>query len=424
MSLYTAVTHCRSCGSSQLAEVLDLGLFYISDFLPTADAHTDKAPLTLVRCDACSLVQLRHSVDRDRLYRNYHYLSGTQESMVQALRDVVAAATARVRLEPGDVVLDIGASDGTLLEQYPESCTRLAYEPAENIRHLLVQKRILVAGGYFPQQFSGLPTGLTQRAKAITSIACFYDVDDPGAFVEGIKENLALDGIWINQLAYLPATLATNNFGDICHEHLTYWTLDTLAALYNRHGLCITDVSYNDVNGGSLRVIARHARASAPVSLQIPDTDHVSRVDLKRFAQRARLNRSEVRDFLHAARREGKRVVGYGASTKGNTYLQYWDVGPDLLPTIADRNPAKWGTHTPTGQRVIAEEEMRAWPPDYLLVLPFHFLDSFIAREAVLLNQGTRFVIPFPALWLTGGEPYAVREPSSSPSTRWLHQAT
>lgn len=393
--LYQAIEACRACGSDQLTQALDLGLFLLSDFRTSPDAPAEKAPLTLMRCDDCTLVQLRDTVQRERLYANYWYRSSTQPAMVAALQDVVRHATSLVPIQRGDVVVDIGANDGTLLAQYPEGAIKLAYEPALNLWQPLIESGATVVGGFFPPDHAVA----YRKAKVVTSIACMYDVDDPGAFVEGVKRILADDGIWINQMAYFPETLRTNNFGDICHEHLTYWDHRSFRALLAEHGMRVDAITFNDVNGGSMRTVVRHGDA-----LTYPEGyPGVSLIAIREFGQRIKLHRSVVRSFLHEAKRDGHEVIGYGASTKGNTYLQYWGVGPDLMPLIADRNPAKWDKFTPTGQRVIDEERMREHDPEYLFMLPWHFAEAFIEREANLLSHGTEFVIPFPTLTLVGG---------------------
>ncbi len=388
--LYRRIDRCRACDSDRIPEVLSLGDFALSDFLPSRTAHTDRAPLTLLRCEECTLVQLAHTVDRNRLYSAYWYRSATQPAMVQALQDVVRDAQNRVALHAGDVVLDIGANDGTLLAQYPEHVTKLAFEPARNLWPALVEHARIV-GGFFPP----MQRDDAKPAKIITSIACFYDVDDPGAFVEGIKRFLDKDGVWINQMAYLPDTLETNNFGDFVHEHLTFWDMRSFETLVERHRMHIADYSFNDVNGGSVRFVVGRGQGRATIF------DRASQ--WHDFAERIALQRDGMLHLLESLKGT---VVGYGASTKGNTYLQYWGIGPKQLAFIADRNPAKWGKFTPTGQQVIPEEHMRAMRPDYLLVLPFHFIDAFIEREQTLLEHGTQFIVPFPELRLVGGVPF------------------
>lgn len=404
--LYQAIDRCRSCGATQLPEVLNLGEFSISDFKEAPDAFTDRAPLELVCCQGCSLVQLRHTVARDRLYTQYWYRSGTQPAMVSALQDIVSEGLRRVTLSAGDTVIDIGANDGTLLKMYPPGLRRIAYEPAENLWPALrgatwdgTQEPSPIYG-YFPQVLNDKVVGMDPPAKLITSIACFYDVDDPNQFVEGIKACLAPGGIWINQLAYLPDTLRTGNFGDVCHEHLTYWTIASFGNLLKRHGLVLLNWSHNDVNGGSIRFVVGHDTGQSDLT----DYGEMRDLDWSHFRERIQRQRFEVLAWLSKAERDGKHVIGYGASTKGNTYLQYWNVDPELLPLIADRNPEKWGTYTPTGQFVISEAEARDRKPDYFFCLPWHFIEAFVEREGPFLADGGQFAVPFPELHFVGGE--------------------
>lgn len=389
-----SISSCRSCGSEDVSLTMSLGNIALSDFKPR-DEKFETAPLDLYLCRECSLVQLGNTVDREKLYRHYYYRSGLQESMVAALRDVVDDAASRVELSPGDAWLDIGANDGTLLSMVGPNVVRFAYEPAINLWKDL-QPHVEWLGRWWPDQSSTRPAAAGFKFKVITSIACFYDADDPNAWAESIKEHLHPDGVWINQMSYLPQTLASNNFGDICHEHLTYWSGYALQHLLARHGLRIVQTTFNDVNGGSFRTIIKHGQDIAWAQ------DKPTLMIMKRFKQRVDIGRTDVRSFLHACARDGQSVIGYGASTKGNTYLQYWGVGPDLLGSIADRNPDKVGLFTPTGQKVISEEDMRSQKPDYLLVLPWHFLDAFVVREAGLLDRGTIFAVPFPELRFVG----------------------
>lgn len=379
--LYRKIDACRSCGDSRLTRVLDLGDLAISDFLASPDDFRDVAPIVLVRCAQCTLVQLEHSVERDRLYKQYWYASGTQPSMVSSLQEVVDQALSIVRLEAGDTVCDIGANDGTLLRMYPAGVQKVAYEPADNLLETLQMAECREIHRYYPDDSFPL------RAKIITSLACFYDVEDPNAFVAKIKEDLAVGGVWLNQLSYLPATLASANFGDFCHEHLCYWDLTSMTHLMSRHGLKWS-ASFNDVNGGSFRIVARHGK---PRSSEWKPT-----VGWRRLRREMAIQRTAVREYLQKARRLGHTVIGYGASTKGNTYLQYWGVTPDLMEYIADRNPAKWGLFAPTGQQVISEELARSMRPEAFLVLPWHFLDAFIERESDYLSDGGKLAVPFP----------------------------
>lgn len=390
------ITKCRICGSDALETVLDLGTHAISDFVDVGELP-DFAPLELCQCAGCGLVQLRHTVDRDRLYRRYWYKSGTNETMVAALRDVVEDASSRVELRVCDCVLDIGSNDGTLLEMYPPHVYRYGFEPSDVAP--TGRRNTTIWPEYFPPSFKAPSEWL--GPKIITSIAMFYDLDDPHAFVEGIKQWLHPEGVWIVQFQDLWNMLACNGFDNVCHEHLLYLSAGPMARLLRSHGLQVEAMSNNDTNGGSLRIIAKHGPVeTSPLSRANLEAD---REQLQVFARRVEQNKRDALIWLRDLKRQGMRVYGYGASTKGNTLLQYYGIGPDLVTAIADRNPDKWGKRTVgTNIPIISEDEMRAARPDFLLCLPWHFVEGFRQRERALLESGTQFIVPLPILRTLG----------------------
>jgi SAM-dependent methyltransferase len=392
----TTITACRACGSARLETVLDLGSIAVSDFPATATEHEDRAPLELVVCLDCSLVQLRHTVERDRLYRSYWYRSSTQEAMVKALRDVVDDACSRVRFSSSDAVLDIGANDGTMLRMFPKYVTRIGYEPS-NMALEARQGDEVILREYFPPSYEPF-----RQFKVITSVAMFYDLDDPGAFVAAISRWLHPEGVWVVQFQDLRMMLACNGFDNICHEHLTYWDVEPFLALLSQHGLRVEEMQGNATNGGSVRYIVRHGEQALPVVKYGDVFQQAFR--LIAFGREVEHLKGELVALLRRLKLEGKTVLGYGASTKGNTLLQYCGIGPDLLPAIADRNSDKWGrvtagTHIP----IISEAEARDRKPDYFLALPWHFIDSFVQRESEFVDRGGRFIVPLPELRLEPG---------------------
>lgn len=389
--LYSTITSCRSCASPQLATVLDLGELYISDFI-TKDTPEHKAPLELVCCQECSLVQLRHTVNRDHLYKDhYMYRSGTNESMVVALQNVVDDACSRVNLLTFDKVLDIGCNDGTLLSLYPKRIDAYGYEPALNLQAEAKKKsRGCIYPLYFPP-----PWGPHDKFKIITSIAQFYNVDDLDGYVKKIKHALKRDGVWIVQFQDLESMLLANALDNICHEHLTYISQQALEYSLKRHGLRIETKSFNKTNGGSVRYVIKHG--------EIPEVYLFDwTAEIRAFADRVRELRIEAINLLHRLKLQKKKVIGIAASTKGNTLLQWYGIDSSLISAIADRNPEKCGkmtvgTHIP----IISEEELYRQKPDYLFALAWHFIDGFKARYADLSAQ---WIVPLPSLSL-GGKP-------------------
>lgn len=408
---YTTIVACRACrdlADLGLESVLDLGNLAISDFLEPGQA-VERAPLELVRCVACGLVQLRHTVDRDRLYKNYWYKSGVNETMIAALRDVVADAMSRVTLAPGDAVLDIGCNDGTLLRQYPTPLRRIGFDPSDVARDAWLAADHTWDPGvgrldydlirdYFPttRQHTPMP------CKIVTAIACFYDVDDPGRFLEEVKRWLHPEGVLVLQFQDLFSMLRADAIDNVCHEHLTYWSVDSLRRLLDRHGLTIVDYGQQPVNGGSLRVVIQHQGAKALPMYGLPE--HGWGRALTAFARRAQTNKSQTVGLLQALRDEGKSVYGLAASTKWNTLSQFYGIGPDLITAIGERSPAKWGKHTVTGIPIVSEQAMRDARPDYLFCCAWGFADAFAEREKDLLAAGTKLIVPLPELRVVEGE--------------------
>ncbi len=393
-SLYREITACRSCGGKRLETVLDLGNLAVSDF-PREDGALERAPLELVVCLDCSLVQLRHTVERDRLYKGqYWYRSGVNPSMVAALKDVVDDACRRVDLKPGDRVLDIGANDGTMLRFYPTFVYRDGFEPS-NLHEEAERGNDAIFPEYFPPPWT-LPAN--RRYDIITSIACFYDLDDPGGFVEGIRQWLRPDGIWITQFQDLRLMLHCNGFDNVCHEHLTYWDMDSFRRLLCRHGLKILDATANPTNGGSVRFVVGHGQEQSQPALAVSDVTR----SLWDFLGRVLSNKTATVTLLRQLKHEGKRVYGMGASTKFNTLAQYYGIGPELITAMGERSPEKWSRKTVTGIPIVSERDVLDAKPDYLFIGPWHFLDNFRQRYAAEFDG--QWITPLPELRVLGGE--------------------
>ncbi|MCX6884403.1 MAG: class I SAM-dependent methyltransferase [Verrucomicrobia bacterium] len=412
---------CRICGSRALTPVVSLGDQFLSGAFAKPNGVPPvqrRVPLDLVRCDpaldenACGLVQLRHSVPPNVLYASYWYRSGVNQTMRDNLAGIANAAEATVKLKSGDLVLDIGCNDGTLLKSYKtKGIKRLGIDPSNVVEHARAAG-LQVVNDFFSAAAlrSAYPT---QKPKVITSIAMFYDLENPHAFVRDIKSSLHEDGIWVLELSYLPSMLEMNSFDTICHEHLEYYSLAAMERLFAENGLEVWDVMLNDVNGGSFRIFVGHAGRVKPTEearlrvqqLRLKEFDMAIDTDAPyaTFRKEIELLKKQTIAFLKKAKAQKKLVHGYGASTKGNTTLQYYGITPDLMPAIADRNEDKWGSHTiGTNIPIISEEDSRKLKPDYYFVLPWHFINEFKRRETEFLARGGQFVLPMPKLTFIG----------------------
>lgn len=420
---------CRLTGS-ELLPVFDLGSPCVSDFLPVGEAGIPAPLCVAVAKETPSLAQLTHSYPPEAMYRRYHYRSGTNEAMRQELADVVAKARRLRPVEAGEAVLDIACNDGTLLENWcseygtspfylvgvdPSDVAREAF--AFNGRSYWLISDFFSAAAY--------RSNTDKPAAVVTCVAMFYDLDDPIGFLKDVRSVMADDGLFVLQVAYIPMHLRMGAWDYIGHEHLTAWDFRSLAYALERAGLSIVDAEITCSNGGSIRVYATPAENFKRLSETVEGMAGATRRALiswhetadthgigapaygwqsveeawRALGEKARRDRAALLTFLRLAEARGKRVVGYGASTKGNSILQFCGIGPDLLPCIAERQQHKIGLVTAGSSiPIISESEMRAMKPDYLLCLPWFFVDAFRQREAQLIAGGTRLVVPLPKL--------------------------
>lgn len=406
---------CRVCDGS-LEPILSLGEHFVSNFPSPGESDGSKAPLELVLCLRCRLLQLKSTVPAEAMYQNYWYRSGTNKTMCDALADIANKVEELIHLREGDAVLDIGCNDGTLLRAYRTGgLFKVGFDPAKNLAQYSATAANKVVTDFFTAEtYRADPELRRHRPKVITSIAMFYDLEDPKEFVADVRAVMDPEGVWIVQMSYLPLMLKTNEVGNICHEHLEYYSLQSLEYLLDLFDLEVVDLELNDVNGGSFRVYIRNRAADKNLFGDATYRGLMSeRVrDFRRaevlmgleqqqpyveFAERVERIKQDVVTFIQDQVRRGKKVFVYGASTKGNTLLQYFGLDHTLIMAAAERNADKWGkvtvgTHIP----IISEEEARAAKPDYFLVLPWHFIEEFKAREKAYLRAGGRFIVPMP----------------------------
>ena len=402
------IEKCRVSGSTHLVKVLSLGEQTLTGVFPrTKNDAITKGPLELVWCPTSGLLQLAHSYDAAEMYGdNYGYRSGLNQSMVRHLSAKTHHLERLYSPHAQDVVLDIGSNDATLLKSYKTAgLRRVGIDPTgAKFRPFYGDDITLV-----PEFFSA---GAYRRvgappAKIVTSIAMFYDLDDPVQFAREIHEVLADDGVWHFEQSYMPSMLRLCSYDTICHEHLEYYSLGVVAGILDRADFTIIDVQMNAVNGGSFAVTAAKRGRGLPANRAVIDwiLEQEERLGLgtprpyRDFEERVFKHREDFRRLLHALTADGKTVVGYGASTKGNVVLQFCGITDKEVVAIAEVNPDKFGAYTPgTHIPIISEVEARAMKPDYFLVLPWHFKDAIIQREEAFLAQGGRMIFPFPEI--------------------------
>jgi hypothetical protein len=385
---------CRAC-QGQIEPLFSLGDQYIVDF-PFLGEPQVKAPLELVKCHSCQLVQLAHTLRQDRLFKKFWYQSGISTTMVSSLKQIVDEAVSLVKLKQDDIVLDIGSNDGTLLRQYPEGPVLAGFEPAVNVAMKAQDIAHTVLNYFNAEEYRSI---FGRRAKIITSIAMFYDLPDPNRFVRDVTKCLDPNGVWIIQMNYLPAMLTNNGYDNICHEHLEYYSLTTLTSLVQPYDLEVFRVQENDVNGGSFRVHIGF-RGIHPVEhsvSQMLDSEYSQELSGKRayadFQKRIIEETQKLRSFVTSRVREGKKVYVYGASTRGTVIIQYARLDRRVILRACDANPEKHGrVMVGSNIPIISKEKARKDKPDWWLLLPYHFLDEILKEE----GPDNTYLIPLP----------------------------
>ena len=406
-------TTCRVCQSSSLTKVIDLGEQHLQgSFLKPGRQVPPlrRVPTSLVRCNpeldekACGLLQTEHTVPPEVLYSVYWYRSGTNATMTNHLRGIAEEASALYG-RPGARVLDIGCNDGTLLAAYPQTFAKIGIDPSDLANE--VPPGITVIHDLFPSDdlFHALDGNL---CDIVTSIAMFYDLEDPVAFAMSIASRLAPEGIWIVEMSYMPKMLEMDSYDTICHEHLEYYSLAVLEQIMDRAGLKVVRVEENDINGGSIRCYVgdkssvKHGKpewrdAIAAMRQKEFDLELDTDKPYKNFQARIDAHAKKLLGLLKKLKSEGSTIHIYGASTKGNTILQWCGIDKTIIDVAAERNPDKFGARTlGTDIPIVSEAESRAMKPDYYLVLPWHFQEEFLKREEKTLAAGTGMIFPLP----------------------------
>ncbi len=382
---------CRLCGSDKLKNNISLGEQYVNDFPPSPSekGRNGKCPLDVVFCENCSLFQLRHTAPQEILYaRHYWYKSGINNTIVNDLRAIAEITSEITTLGKNDVFLDIGANDGTLLKNLKGKAITVGCEPANNLQDELRANCDYVINDFWNyENYQKLDVG---KAKVITAIGMFYDMEDPNQFIKDAAKVLEDDGLFLAQLMTLKPMLQNFDLGNICHEHLEYYTYESLKYLFEKNGLEIYKIEENKINGGSYRIFARKFEKGS-----INWEEEIKEQDLYVFKESLDKNRDLCVQYIKNAKKEGKKIYAYGASTKGNVILQYYNLGNEYILGAADKNPQKWGLYTLTDIPIVSEEEARE-KADIFLILPYAFAEEFVKREEEWLKGGGKIILPLP----------------------------
>ncbi len=412
--LYNEIKKCRICGNSDLVDVVDLGDMALTGVFPKSkEEEVGSGPLVLVKCHGdnhvCGLLQLKHNYDLSRLYgKNYGYRSGLNKSMIEHLQKKVRKNIEIASPAHDDLIIDIGSNDSTLLQGYPQNFSNLVGVDPTGVKFSsYYPSHIRLIPDFFSASLISAKYG-NKKAKIVTSISMFYDLENPLDFVSQIYEVLDDNGIWVFEQSYMPEMIRMNSYDTICHEHLEYYSLKQIKYMCDKVGFKIIDVEFNDINGGSFSIIvskknSKFAEAAGLIDKILDDEENegFNSLDLyKRFNNNILKHKTDFIKFIKDVNASGKKIFGYGASTKGNVILQYCGITEKDIPYIAEVNEDKFGSYTPgTLIKIISEAEVKTYKPDYLLVLPWHFKEFIVEKETEYIRKsGCKLLFPLPVI--------------------------
>jgi hypothetical protein len=410
--LYKKIEECRICGNKNLVSILYLGEQALTGVFPEGGESVEKGPLELVKClgddSSCGLVQLGHDYQMEKLYGdNYGYRSGLNKSMVTHLGDIVKKIEDRIQLSDADLVIDIASNDGTLLSSYQNKrLDFLGIDPTSKKFREFYPGYIESVPKFFSERIVKEKRG-DKKARVVTSIAMFYDLPHPLETMKEIESVLSDDGIWVVEQSYMPDMVKNVSYDTICHEHLEFYALQQFNWMADRANLKIIDVEFNKINGASFALTLAKRASSYPeaaeevakILKEEKDGGFYEVAIYERFREQAENHKKELIDLIRNIKKQGKKVFGYGASTKGNVILQYCGFTKEDIPYIADVNEYKFGRHTPgTMIPIISEEEAKGMAPDYFMVLPWHFRDNILEREKDFSRGGGKLIFPLPEI--------------------------
>ena len=394
------ITNCLLCNNKKLKKIYSLVNLFVSNFVNKSLIKKNiKCPLTLMFCNKCALLQLSHIAPQELMYKRFYwYRSGVTETMKKGLKDIFNEVNSIVKLTKNDVVLDIGANDGTLLNFFKKKCKTIGCEPANNLISNLKKNCNYVMHDFWSKEsaIKLIEKKKLPKPKVVTAIGMFYDLENPNKFIRDAADILDDNGIFVAQLMCLKSMLKQNDVGNICHEHLEFYSLKSLKYLFENNGLEIFKIEDNDINGGSFRIFCRKFK-NGSIKLKEPDVLN----SINKFVKRIKKNKDITVKFIKNIKKNKKKIFLYGASTKGNTVLQYYGLTNKDIPYASERSPEKWGKYTiGTGIKIISEEKARYMSPDYFFVTPWGFVKEFVKRESAWIKNNGTFIVPFPKFHL------------------------
>ena len=402
------IKFCRNCKSDKLVDLLSLGkMSFTGKFPKNNKINIPKANLNLLIYKFCKFVQLDQNFSQKYLYGSgYGYRTGINKTMTEHVKKIVKKSTAIVKLKKNDHVLDIASNDGTLLNFYNSDIIKVGIDPLINKYKKFYKKIQYPISNFF--NFKDIhKKKLSKKFKIITALSVFYDLKKPNSFFKDIKKILSKDGIFVLEQADLLLTLQRNIFDTICHEHLGFYSSKVIIDMVKNNNLKVFNHEYNNINGGSSRYYICHEDSKFNFNKKniyntLKKEKNYNLYSVKTFKSfYANINKQKkiLNKLIKKIKNKNMSIHGYGASTKGNVLLQFYNINNKQIDYISDRNPLKSNFYTPgTKIKIISENKSRKIKPDYYLVLPWHFKKEILHREKKIRSKGVKFIFPLPNL--------------------------
>ena len=400
------ISACRSCNSNKLEKCLSLGKQALTGvFPPDTKQKITTGNLSLVFCKNCTLLQLSENFDRAEMYgSNYGYESSLNPTMVNHLKTKAEMLQKLTNFSHGDIVVDIGSNDGTFLSFFNKKLSLIGIDPTISKFKNKYNKNIIKISNFFSENLLK-KYFLKKKAKLITSIAMFYDLENPLSFAKEIYNSLDDNGVWHFEQSYMPSMIKNTSYETICHEHLEYYSLRSVKHILDKADFKIIDIQLNDVNGGSFSLTVAKKKSKKFDKSRLIDwllkKEELYKFNdiktIKLFSENVVKHKKLFKDLIYNLDDMGKKIFGYGASTKGNVILQYCEINNKIMPFIVDVNSYKRNRYTPgTNIKIINDSDLKKKKFDYLVVLPWHFREFIINKEKNYLKKGCKMIFPLP----------------------------
>ena len=399
------IKNCRNCKNTELFDLFSLGkISFTGRFPNTIRQNVPKAYLNVLMCKKCKLVQLDRNFDLNYLYgKSYGYRTGINKTMTDHVKKIVRKCSALVKLKSKQYVLDIGSNDATLLNFYANDIIKVGVDPLVN-KYKKFYKKINYKISNFFKIKDIEKIKIKKKFKIISALSVFYDLRDPNKFIKEIKKILDDKGVFVLEHVDLYYIIKNNIFDTICHEHLVFYSTKIIIEMMKNNDLKVFNHEYNEINGGSSRYYICHSKANFKVSKNIKKVllrENLWGIGLKKtyklFFTKILNEKIKLIKLIKKIKNEKQDIHGYGASTKGNVLLQFYNINNKVVNYIADRNPLKWNSFTPgTRIKIISESQSRKIKPHFYLVLPWHFKNEILIREKNIRKKGTKFIFPLP----------------------------